>query len=105
MQTIGLLLRTARKRSNMSKSAAARALNVTRPTYDAWEDDHRLPRGRDHAVRIARFVGKPTWVILDLAGALDAETASILREHTPGPRKRAGQRRGTGVVPVARMAS
>lgn len=84
MDSIGTMLYGARQRRDLSKRATAKLLGVTPVTYDTWEGDHRKPRDLDHADRIARFVDKPTWVILDLAGLLDAKSAAILREHIPG---------------------
>ena len=41
--TIGERLRGLRNESGMNKAAAAKALNISRPTLDAWESDKTSP--------------------------------------------------------------
>lgn len=91
METIGTLLKSSREHRGLSKRAAAKTIGVTSPTYDAWESDYHKPKGPGHAERIAEFVDKPTWVILDLAGLLDERSAAILKQHIPGQHKTAGR--------------
>lgn len=104
MKSIGTLMKAARERDNISKRTAAKRLGVTYDTYDSWERDYRLPRDLVNAKKIAEFVGKPTWVILDLAGLLDEESAAILATSIPGELKTAGHRhqnRAPAVFPIA----